>query len=67
MSYTIGNLVAGESYKIIVRASNIYGYSTFSDPVVLAPSGVPATMSPVTTTLEYPLVKIKFDSPPDNG
>lgn len=24
-------------------------------------------MSPVTTTLAYPLVQIKFDAPPDNG
>lgn len=56
LTYTITNLVPGQAYQFMVRASNIYGYGAFSDPETFAPSGVPAIMSPITTSLAYPLV-----------
>ncbi len=65
--YTITSLVPGQNYQFVVRASNIYGYSAFSDPETFAPSGVPAIMSPVTTSLAYPLVQFSFTVPATNG
>lgn len=56
LTYTITSLVPGQAYKFVVRASNIYGYSVFSDSETFAPAGVPAIMSPIVTSLIYPLV-----------
>jgi hypothetical protein len=49
LTYTISSLVPGQNYQFVVRASNIFGYSTFIDTGTFARSGVPAIMSPVTT------------------
>jgi len=68
LNYIISSLVPGKNYQFVVRASNIYGYSSaFSDPVTFAPSGVPATMSPITTSLTYPQVVFSFTAPATNG
>jgi hypothetical protein len=67
LTHTIGSLIPGKAYQFVVRASNIYGYSVYSDPETLAPSGVPAIMSPVTTSLAYPLVEFSFTAPATNG
>ncbi len=55
LTYTIFSLVPGKNYQFVVRASNIFGYSAFIDTGTFAPSGVPAIMSPVTTSLACPL------------
>lgn len=66
-SYTVESLVAGLEYRFMIRAINIYGNGEWSDEAILIPDAVPAMMSSISTSLDYPLVTFYWEEPFNNG
>jgi len=68
LTYTKAGLTAGTDYKFRVRASNSFGWGSFSDEVTIRADEVPAQITPVITTADSIYCKIAWNVPStDNG
>lgn len=56
-------MTTGSDYIFRVRASNEFGWGTYSDEVTIRADEVPATIEPVVTTVETIYIRISWSPP----
>jgi hypothetical protein len=66
-SYTATGLTSGLTYRFKVEAKNAFGYSAFSDEVVILCAAVPSTVITPTTTVVADNIIFDWDAPSANG
>ncbi len=67
LTYTASSLTGGSTYKFKVKATNIYGYGTFSSELSVTTSDVPSQMSAPTTSLSGTNVVVAWAEPNTNN
>lgn len=66
-TYTIAGVTAGTTYKLKVKARNIYGFGAFSSDFSIKASTVPSTVSSITTSTVNPDISIAWVAPADGN
>lgn len=67
LTYTKTGLTTGVNYSFRIRCSNIHGFGSYSDVIVIRADDRPAQPSQVTTTVDLSNVKITWTVPVTNG
>jgi len=66
-TYTVINMLSGHTYGFKVQARNNFGYSDFSQEVLITAAKVPAKPAPPTTTFQRETVLIDWVAPDAGG